>query len=110
MVLTLLLYGFLVFAHGPVQTTDFVNTSVKPTITAREQDESNFLNLAKINMEQAILSARQVSDGKLIESSLEKRNDFLVYRVAFSECNKRFVRVFIDAGSGAFLEKETIQH
>lgn len=108
MALILLLFSSLAFAHDP-SLTKFVNASAKPSIMAQKYGENNYLDLAKIDMQQAIQAARKVSTGKLIESSLEKKNDFLVYRVAFSERNKRVVRVYIDAGNGAFLEKETTQ-
>lgn len=115
MALTFLFFSSLVFAASPVLAASIISPSaasplVTATIAVHDQDEFDYSELAKISMGQAIRAARLISNGKLIESSLEKHNDFLVYRVDFNECTKRLVRIYIDAGNGAFLEKEFPPH
>lgn len=59
--------------------------------------------LAKIKMSEAIIIAQSKSVGKLVESSLERKNNFLVYSFTFAEPNKKISEIKIDADTGNIL-------
>jgi len=59
---------------------------------------------AKIKMSEAISIAQTKSSGRLIESSLESENNFLIYSVSFSESDKSVSEIKIDAGTGQILD------
>ena len=59
-----------------------------------------------IKMSDAILIAQSKTTGKLIESSLEVQNNFLIYSITFSELDKSISEIKIDAGTGNILNIE----
>ena len=66
----------------------------------------DYQNLAKIKMSEAILIGQSRSVGRLVESSLEIENNFLIYRITFSEPDKSISEIKIDAGTGNILDIE----
>ncbi|MFZ3228912.1 MAG: PepSY domain-containing protein [Pseudobdellovibrio sp.] len=80
--------------------------NLKPTISTLKIRPNDYQNLAKIKMSEAIVIAQSKSAGKLVESSLESENNFLIYSITFSEPDKSISEIKIDAGSGNILDIE----
>lgn len=75
----------------------------KHRISTFKIESKEYPNLAKIKMSEAILIAETKTVGKLIESSLESENNFLIYNITFSKPDRSISVIKIDAGSGTVL-------
>jgi|GEM_PF-962782 len=76
------------------------------TIRVTDQSEADFPNLSKIGALQAIMTAMEKVNGKLLKMGLENENGFLVYDVEVVTPDKSIMDITVDAGSGAVLSVE----
>lgn len=76
----------------------------KPTTSTLKIESKDYQKFAKIKMSEAILIAQSKSTGRLVESSLESENNFLIYSISFSEPDRSISEIKIDAGTGYILD------
>ena len=77
------------------------------TIHITAQPESEFPAMAKITLDQAMKTALETVQGRILKAELEAENGFLVYSVEVAAPDNTITDVKIDAGSGAVLAKTT---
>lgn len=73
------------------------------TIRLEKQVEADFPGLAKLTSDQAVASALDAVQGKVLKMELENESGFLVYGIEVVTSDKAIVEVKVDAGSGKVL-------
>ena len=95
-----------IFLFAGVKNTFDNSMKDKPSTSTLKINSKDYQKLAKIKMSDAILIAQSKSAGRLVESSLESKNNFLIYSLTFSELDKSLSKFKIDAGTGNILDTE----
>ncbi len=92
----LLLAGASLFSGGLVAET------TTGTIPTKNVNKKEYVNLAKISLQDAIAAALEKSPGKAVDAELDSENGFLVYEVKIVSADKK-VKVRVDAGDKSIL-------
>jgi uncharacterized membrane protein YkoI len=73
------------------------------TIHIEKQTEADFPDMARLTADQAGQNALAAVQGKILKTSLENENGYLVYGVEIVTADKAVMEVKVDAGSGKVL-------
>lgn len=79
---------------------------LKGSISVSGKKKSDFADLAKISMMDALKKAQEKYPGKPIEVELEEEDGYLVYKVEIVGSDKSIMELSVDAGTGAILQME----
>ncbi len=105
--ITALLAG-LIFALGlPACTEEHESKKEAEHKEAKKEDESKdkaaLAASAKVTIEQAIKTATDKVQGKVIEAELEKEDETLVWEVEIVGADGKVAELYVDAGTGALV-------
>jgi uncharacterized membrane protein YkoI len=65
--------------------------------------ENQYMQAAKVNMQEAVSTALKNQKGREISAMLDGKDGYLVYEVRVLNAENEYVNVFVDAGNGSIL-------
>jgi hypothetical protein len=111
--LAMLLAGFIFTLGLPACTEEHESKKEAEHKEAKQEDESKekaaFAASAKVTIDQAIKTATDKVQGKVIEAELEKEDEKLVWEVEIVGADGKVSELYVDADTGALVpagEKE----
>ncbi len=78
-------------------------STVQGTLKVEKHSESEFPDLAKIGLQEAMKIATENVKGKVLQAGLEKKNGYLVYSIEVVTPEKESKELDIDAATGKVL-------
>jgi uncharacterized membrane protein YkoI len=96
--------SLMTFSLFCLQASEIVNGTIAVN---KSIPKSDFPDLAKITIVEAINLAAKEIPGKVTEADLEKDDGFLIYKIKVTSPNGRITELKMDAGNGKVLQKET---
>ncbi|HWP47267.1 MAG TPA: PepSY domain-containing protein [Candidatus Limnocylindrales bacterium] len=100
----LLLIGISTSIYAEEKSNKVQEPSYKGSIIVGQAERSDFPDMAKISLQEAMQTALTRVPGKVLKIELENENDYLVYGVEIVSGDKSITDVKIDAGTGSVLK------
>lgn len=96
-------YTLFLFVTILVFVVSGCEEKIKGSIPVTGKQTSDFADMAKISMMDALAKAQEKYPGKAIQVELEAENGYLVYQVEIIGADKSIMELAVDAGNGAIL-------
>lgn len=80
--------------------------TVSDTALGGEHNKIEMADAAKVTIDEAIKTASEKIEGKIIEAELERKHNKLVWEVEVITAEKKIMEVHIDAETGAVIDVE----
>ena len=95
---------FIILSFGLASISQAKETKLQGTIPVTKENQSEYTQLAKLSIQDAMVKSNKAVPGKIIEIVLEEEDGFLIYEAEIVGADKSTKEVVVDAGTGAVLQ------